>query len=78
MRLNKEGLTAAEMVKYIIPLLKAYQLGKCTVCGEELFDCQIHHKRYGEDINIYDLELIHGQCHADTHGKRSCNGTLRH
>ena len=62
---------------YCVLLLRRIQEDKC-LCGKELKGgFQIAHKRYGEDITLYDLELKCGVCHAKEHGIRKHTGTLR-
>lgn len=65
------------MTKYIIPLLRRKQSDLCARCDEPLFDFQINHKRYAENITLNDLELLHGECHAAFHGVRGVQGTTR-
>ena len=44
--------------------LKEKELGviKCERCGS-MKGVEIHHKRYGADVNYYDLELLCKDCH---------------
>ena len=73
MRLTKEGSTYdinPEMERYIVACLKTIQGDKCACCKDDLSDFQIHHKRYGENINLYDLELLNKKCHGKTHGTK--------
>lgn len=70
MRLTREGTTDdtnMEIEGYCISILLKLQNNKCAKCGEELDEYQIHHKRYGLDITVYDLELIHRKCHLQIH-----------
>lgn len=76
LRLSKD-FRVCNMEQYIVPLLMDHQDGLCTHCEEPLEEYQIHHKRYGMDITIYDLELIHGRCHADEHGVADVKGKQR-
>lgn len=81
MRLTQKG-TANDIVSAIEPiiigLLRRIQANKCSDCGKELKEYQICHKRYGEDITIYDLALKCGSCHALEHNIKAPRGTLRH
>lgn len=77
MRLSRTSGISSAMEALIVPLLFEVQLGACAHCGEPMEQAQIHHKRYGLDITLYDLELIHGQCHANTHGSRAIRGKER-
>ena len=70
MRLTKDLEIGNDMNKYIIPLLKQHQGNKCVRCNDELERCEIHHKHYGLDINIYDLEFLCLECHGKEHGKK--------
>ena len=77
MRLSRHSKTDIMMETYCIMLLRKLQNDLCAICHEPLFDYQLHHKRYGDDITIYDLELIHGLCHADEHGIKGVRGKVR-
>ena len=68
MRISRDGLTDSYMRRYIIPLLRGRQSDNCAYCGGELFDYQINHKRYAEDITLDDLELLHRLCHVEITG----------
>jgi len=59
--LNHEDITALR--PYILAL-KERDLGsiKCEQCGNT-DDLNIHHKKYGLDVNYYDLELLCFDCH---------------
>jgi hypothetical protein len=83
MRLTQDNelRTGPDMDRYVIHLLKDMQGNVCAGvdCMELLTDgYQIAHKRYGEDITIYDLELLCGACHAKDHNLKSCRGLLRY
>ncbi len=80
MRLTKNGKTnqiGPVMERYIIDFLLDRQQKKCADCGEELKTYQVHHKRYGLDINVYDLCLLCGDCHAKHRGYKRTTGPLR-
>ena len=77
MRLTRDLEIGNDMNTYIIPLLKKRQSGMCIRCGDELYDYQICHKRYGMDIGLDDLELAHGHCHALEHGRTGSCGPVR-
>jgi len=51
------------LMKLIVALLKKLQEGKCLLCKIVLKDFEIHHKKYGDDITIYDLALLCKKCH---------------
>jgi hypothetical protein len=83
MRITQDNIlrTGPDMERYVIHLLKDMQGNLCaaTDCMELLADgYQIAHKRYGEDITIYDLELLCGPCHAKDHSLKTRRGLLRH
>lgn len=65
------------MDKYIIYLLMKYQDGLCARCGMGLDMFQINHKRYGEDVTVNDLELVHGDCHGAHHDVEGVMGLER-
>ena len=52
------------------------QQGRCRVCGEPLTaerGWQIHHRRwrvYGGSDSLYNLELLHPNCHRQVHSSR--------
>ena len=50
-----------------IMALKERDLGslKCERCGIESKPLDIHHKRYGIDVNYYDLEILCVPCHVN-------------
>ncbi len=45
--------------------LKEKELGflHCEGCGETEGTLDVHHKRYGLDVTMRDLELLCGPCH---------------
>ena len=49
---------------YIIAI-KTQELGqiRCESCGQDGVPIEIHHKRYGIDVNYYDLMLLCKDCH---------------
>ncbi len=80
MRLSSKGKTSDVQPivdKLCIQLLIQMQEGKCPACGDTLTSYQMHHKRYGEDITLYDLELICGACHSLIHGIKGVRGIER-
>lgn len=66
-----------KMQPYVTALLRERQKDLCADCGDPLFDWQLHHKRYGLDITLDDLELIHATCHAKEHGFNGIKSTVR-
>ena len=54
----------AELRPYILAI-KQRELGqlKCESCGQSEAPIEIHHKRYGIDVNYYDLMLLCKDCH---------------
>ena len=80
MRLDRKGTqndTDDTFDLLVIACLNKIQKGKCAHCRKKLYDFQLHHKQYGENINIYDLELIHKDCHGKEHGHDAGKGLGR-
>ena len=83
MRITQDNVlrTGPDMDRYVIHLLKDMQGNLCAGidCMELLTDgYQIADKRYGEDMTIYDLELLCGACHTKDHNLTTFKGLLRH
>lgn len=76
-RYSRDHFGSKDMDQYIIHLLRQKQDDKCVLCNESLVNYQINHKRYGEDITVDDLELLHGECHAKITGVKGVNGRQR-
>lgn len=57
-------LLTTSIKHYIYPFLLELQLGTCADCGLEYDYYEIDHKRYAEDLTVYDLQLLCEQCHA--------------
>ena len=55
----QEDRDIIELRPYILAV-KEYELGalKCEECGAIDVPLKIHHKRYGIDVNYYDLILL--------------------
>ena len=80
MRLDRKTHTTSNaLVALVVSCLKKKQKGKCSDCKQGLLaeGFQITHKRYGEDINLNDLELKCGKCHAKEHGVKDVRGRVR-
>ena len=60
----QEGIDVNQLKQYIFSL-KEKELGKlkCENCGATDKPLEIHHKRYGANINYYDLMLLCKDCH---------------
>ena len=60
----QENIDIQELEPYILAL-KERDLGelKCEQCGEINEPLDIHHRRYGTDVNYYDLALLCPACH---------------
>lgn len=56
-----------QMLRPYILNIKEKELGSlnCEICGSDN-NIEIHHKRYGSDITIKDLELLCFNCHKLT------------
>lgn len=65
-----DGLIISEMRQIITALLREIKSDGCFKCGKITDKYQIHHKRYGDDITINDLELLCIDCHYSNHGKK--------
>ena len=50
--------------QYMYPVLLEWQLGTCAECGEEHEYFEIDHKRYADDLTIYDFQLLCSDCHS--------------
>lgn len=48
---------------YLLPVMKLKFGDKCASCGETYDSYQIDHKRYADDITMYDLQLLCVDCH---------------
>jgi len=70
--------TIAEMRPYLLMAKKAQLKGlKCERCGEiRNQDWRFHHIRYADDITIYDLELLCGECHLNIPEVRKMDGLI--
>jgi formylmethanofuran dehydrogenase subunit E len=64
----QEMYDVMQLQEYILTL-KEKELGsiRCEKCGATKGRLEIHHKRYGKDINYYDLELLCKKCHTAIH-----------
>lgn len=79
MRLSRTLHVFGDMESLVIACLRITQEEKCADCKSNLAKTgfQIDHKRYEEDINLKDLQLLCGPCHAKKSGAKSVQGTLR-
>ena len=77
MRLNRKTKTDPIMDLYCSQLLLQSQNCCCSHCENELIEFQLHHKRYGLDITLYDLELLCPKCHGDKHNLKKYKSTPR-
>jgi 5-methylcytosine-specific restriction endonuclease McrA len=71
-QINADQETLIKLMPYIISL-KEKELGgiKCELCGKEE-QLEIHHKKYGDNVNYYDLELLCIKCHRGKyHSKKT-------
>ena len=69
MRLErKAGDRAVQMLRGYINALKEIELGGliCEKCGS-IKNLELHHLRYGVDVNYYDLKLLCRECHRNIH-----------
>lgn len=68
---KQEMLDILDLQHYILSL-KEKELGelKCERCGDNENALQIHHKKYGANVNYYDLELLCVKCHFKNHKSR--------
>lgn len=55
----------ADMRQYILMAKQGLGIHGCERCGIKGKPMDIHHKRYGRDITIYDLELLCESCHRE-------------
>lgn len=74
---NRKTDTYTVIDQLCIKILFDMQKGFCAKCSQKMTGFQLHHKRYGIDISLYDLELVCGSCHSQTHGAKSIKGTER-
>ena len=56
-------LTIIILRPYIIRALEALGKYGCQTCGTEKERLELHHRRYAEDVTLYDLELLCVECH---------------
>jgi len=80
MRLTKNGSIndiGSVLEELIVDFLLDRQKGNCDDCGQKLTQYQIHHKRYGLDINVYDLSLLCSECHGKYRKYKRATGLLR-
>ncbi len=75
MRYARNYIGNSNMDIIVISLLWELQQGLCAVSKEPLRNFQLHHKRYGMNITIYDLDLRNMEHH--THGKNGASGVGR-
>ena len=61
------------LIQIIVQILYEDQNQLCYACGKKMSTGQLHHLRYGHDITIKDLVLVHGGCHSKLHN--CVNGT---
>ena len=66
--INQYMLMGGNIRQYVLAL-KEQELGglKCELCGKRKKGLNVHHKRYGLDVNYYDLELLCSKCHDIKH-----------
>ena len=74
---QQKSETNLVMDNLVVSLLRNIQASECAGCGNALKGYQLHHKRYGKDITLYDLALLCGDCHARASGVKGVQGTLR-
>lgn len=62
----EEARDVSGLKQYIVAL-KERDLGglRCENCGVKDKPFDIHHKRYGIDVNYYDLQLLCEDCHNE-------------
>ena len=67
---DEEARDVRMLLPYILHI-KKQQLGSidCERCGSNK-DTEIHHKRYGSDVAIKDLEILCYNCHKLEHKQR--------
>lgn len=52
-----------DLRQYLLPLMTEEFGDLCADCGEQKDSYQIDHMRYGDDITMYDLQLLCVDCH---------------
>ena len=57
----------------VIPAVLKRDKHKCVKCGSTKGLC-VHHKKYGEDITINDLQTLCKKCHQLEHLGKGKNG----
>jgi hypothetical protein len=55
--------TATSMRPYLLPVMIQEFGDKCAICGKHSNSYEIDHKRYGDGITMYDLQLLCANCH---------------
>jgi hypothetical protein len=53
------------MKQYLLPAMLSVFGDKCALCGEQWPSYEIDHIRYGDDVTMYDLQLVCVACHKD-------------
>jgi uncharacterized OB-fold protein len=71
---RQEQKDVIELRRYILSLKERDLNGlRCEGCGATDKPLDIHHKRYGIDVNYYDLELLCPDCHVAVNPSRYDN-----
>lgn len=64
MNYAKENYIAQDLRQYLLPAMIELFGDHCAECFDTCDSYQIDHMRYGEDVNIYDLQLLCAPCHV--------------
>ena len=57
--------TIKDLRQYLLPLMIDTFGDKCAICKQQYSSYEIDHIRYGDDITMYDLQLLCADCHRD-------------
>lgn len=65
--MNRAGLyhkAVQDLRPFLLPTMKQEFGDRCAVCGVRKNSYEIDHKRYGDQVTMYDLQLLCVDCHT--------------